>query len=85
MSRSTDTHREERALWSLFAPHIIQPKKGRRPPSVALQLRKGVAEEIVKSGGLLLLSSIADAMWDSELSKEREKKWLAGKEGVTNE
>jgi hypothetical protein len=85
MSRSTNinwkTHDAESAIWSLLAPYIIQPKKGKRLPPVALQLRKGIAEEIVKNGGLLPISAIVDAMWDSELVKERSNKIL-GKEST---
>ena len=39
----------------------------------SLKLREGIAEEMVRNGGLLELCSIADAMWDAIERKTRKE------------
>jgi hypothetical protein len=78
-----ETHDAENAMWELLKAYCI-PTTGIHRPLPELQLRRGIVKELVKNGGKLGLQHIADAMWDSELAKERSKK-LLGKEATTNE
>ena len=67
-----ETHKAERAMWSLLTPYCLPATRIRRPvPS--LQLGPGVVKALVKNGGRLELCDIADAMWNSVQRKARKE------------
>jgi hypothetical protein len=62
-------HEDERVMYTLLGPYCRPRTK--RVLLLSLQLREGVAEGLVRNGGLLELAAIGDGMWDSIERKAR--------------